>query len=194
MILVLGPVWPIGTARATSRRLATFSAGGERIEVKPALDRLELELQRIDAQDIRVSAQFVLSKRGNPQRRWNNGVPNADPGVVVQFKIGSRSYILPCDTFRELPQNITAIAEYLKNNRINAGYGVATVGQMMQFAALPAPPMWWEVLGVHPTATLDFCKAAYRALAKIHHPDTGGDPDRFREINDAMTAALKELG
>lgn len=31
--------------------------------------------------------------------------------------------------------------------------------------------------------------AAYKALAKIHHPDAGGDPDEFRRID----AAYKEI-
>ena len=43
----------------------------------------------------------------------------------------------------------------------------------------------WQILGVDRTATADDVKKAYRKLAKDHHPDMGGDPDRFREIQQA---------
>lgn len=43
----------------------------------------------------------------------------------------------------------------------------------------------YEVLGVSPTATQDEIKTAYRKLALKHHPDKGGDADKFKEINAA---------
>ncbi|MBV9564924.1 MAG: J domain-containing protein [Bradyrhizobium sp.] len=48
----------------------------------------------------------------------------------------------------------------------------------------------YEVLGVWPDASQEALKAAYRRLAKIHHPDLNpGDPDaarRFRQITIAI--------
>lgn len=58
-------------------------------------------------------------------------------------------------------------------------------------AAPDAPPAavdnkrLYEILEVEPTATLDQIKAAYKALAKKHHPDRGGDPEKFKEVNAA---------
>lgn len=43
-------------------------------------------------------------------------------------------------------------------------------------------PTPYEVLGVARNATLDEIKSAYRALARIHHPDKGGDRDKFAKI------------
>jgi curved DNA-binding protein CbpA len=43
----------------------------------------------------------------------------------------------------------------------------------------------YEVLQVHRRAELDVIRAAYRALARKHHPDFGGDGARMVEINDA---------
>jgi curved DNA-binding protein CbpA len=31
-------------------------------------------------------------------------------------------------------------------------------------------------------------EAAYRALARIYHPDMGGDPKRMMELNEARAA------
>ena len=43
----------------------------------------------------------------------------------------------------------------------------------------------WTILGVDRSASADEIKAAYRRLAKDHHPDKGGDPNRFIEIQNA---------
>jgi curved DNA-binding protein CbpA len=43
----------------------------------------------------------------------------------------------------------------------------------------------YEVLEVHRRAELDVIRAAYRALARKHHPDFGGDGARMVAINDA---------
>lgn len=43
----------------------------------------------------------------------------------------------------------------------------------------------YSTLGVSKTATQDEIKSAYRKLAKQHHPDLGGDADKFKSINEA---------
>jgi hypothetical protein len=43
----------------------------------------------------------------------------------------------------------------------------------------------YEVLGIHPDADDIVVQAAYQALVKEHHPDTGGDAERFKEIQEA---------
>ncbi len=44
---------------------------------------------------------------------------------------------------------------------------------------------YYEVLGVSKTASPDEIKQAFRKLALQHHPDRGGDPEKFKEINEA---------
>tara|TARA_B100001094_G_scaffold315505_1_gene355562 strand:- start:2292 stop:3323 length:1032 start_codon:yes stop_codon:yes gene_type:complete len=45
---------------------------------------------------------------------------------------------------------------------------------------------YYEILGVSRNASIDDIKSAHRKLAREHHPDKGGNPDRFREIQEAF--------
>ncbi len=44
-----------------------------------------------------------------------------------------------------------------------------------------------------PSAPVEVVKAAYRALATLHHPDHGGDVEKMKAINAAYTAATGRL-
>lgn len=48
---------------------------------------------------------------------------------------------------------------------------------------------FYTALGIAQTATAAEIKEAYRKLSEIHHPDRGGDPERFKLITAAFTAA-----
>lgn len=44
---------------------------------------------------------------------------------------------------------------------------------------------YYEILGVGKDASADEIKTAYRRAAVEHHPDRGGDEDKFKELNEA---------
>lgn len=47
-----------------------------------------------------------------------------------------------------------------------------------------------QTLGLQNEASFDDVRQRYRLLAKRHHPDTGGDPERFIHINAAYTSVI----
>ncbi|NTW28504.1 MAG: molecular chaperone DnaJ [Coriobacteriia bacterium] len=44
---------------------------------------------------------------------------------------------------------------------------------------------YYDLLGIKKDATADEVKKAFRRLARKHHPDAGGDEEKFKEINEA---------
>ena len=49
----------------------------------------------------------------------------------------------------------------------------------------------YELLGIADTATLEEITDAYRRLARLHHPDRGGDAEKFCEVRKAYETLLK---
>ena len=44
---------------------------------------------------------------------------------------------------------------------------------------------YYDILGVKKDASAAEIKKAFRKLARKHHPDTGGDEEKFKELNSA---------
>ncbi len=49
----------------------------------------------------------------------------------------------------------------------------------------------FRLLGLSPSASWEEIERAYRAKAKIHHPDHGGDEDTMRALNEAYNQIKK---
>lgn len=49
-----------------------------------------------------------------------------------------------------------------------------------------------NILGVSTSASTEEIHAAFRKKARQHHPDLGGDRQKFQQINDAYDALLKQ--
>lgn len=50
----------------------------------------------------------------------------------------------------------------------------------------------YDILGVSPNVQISDLKKAYRTLAKKHHPDRGGDSEKFKEIDSAYKVLSDE--
>ncbi|HXG66833.1 MAG TPA: hypothetical protein VNO70_17150 [Blastocatellia bacterium] len=59
----------------------------------------------------------------------------------------------------------------------------------------PTDPMAdaYKVLHLLPSAPLPVVQAARKALARLHHPDLGGDAERMKAINNAADAIERQL-
>jgi DnaJ-domain-containing protein 1 len=130
----------------------------------------------------------------------------------IVFDRGGQRYVFRCDKYSDALDNLRAAQlaiTYLW--RALEEYGVTSEAQTLDrifaqfflgFAATPDDTVlllgsgeedWSEVLGVEPDADQAAIRNAYRALARRHHPDAGGDATEFKRLRRAYEQALAQL-
>lgn len=154
--------------------------------------RLEAELERLGADDAKLSTSQKLRIDGTPRSDLSEPT---DVGAAVYFTLNGKPRCLACDRWTRVADNIAALAQHIDALRRIERYGVGTMEQAFAgYAALPATSADWPiVLGVPPTATRDEILAAHRRLAGEHHPDKGGRSEDMARINEARDLALRAL-
>lgn len=183
--------WPAGWPRTKSikRQQAKFE-----VSFAKARDELIAELQRLEASGIVISSNIPVKKDGYPYATYKEPT---DPGVAVYFELGfgrnRKSHVLACDRWWLVRDNLRAIGLHIAAMRGIERWGVGNLEQAFTgyqaLPAAPAPPAWWQILGVPPDAPLEEVRVAYKKLALQYHPDAGGSSDRMAELNRAYEEA-----
>lgn len=132
--------------------------------------------------------------------------------VDIIFDRNGKRYVFSCETYKEQLDNYRAsqlCIDYLY--RALESYGVSKSEEKLFdrvfdnfFLGWEATPNddalllgtsseWYQVLNVKPDASKKDIQNAYRSLAKIHHPDNGGDKDEFHKLRTAYDEAMKRF-
>jgi hypothetical protein len=186
--------WPIGWARTKRRVDAPFRHDKQRLTVIVATSRLENELERLGARDPVLSTNVSLRLDGRPRSDENP----TDPGVAAYFSFRGKATVLACDRYVRVADNIAAIAAHIDALRRVERYGVGTIEQALAgYKALPADSAadWRAVFGFGAGSrpTVDQLDTAYKAAARVRHPDHGGTDVEMAHVNRARDYALMEL-
>lgn len=160
---------------------------------------LQTTMRKLGATSLRVKERDLLNPR--------------DVKSEIVFDRAGKRYVIRCakwanplDNLRAAERTIfylyRAIAEY--GAETNEKLFAQAVDQFFSgFEALPDDsvlalgsglPDWWEVLGVKRAATRAEIISAFRALARAHHPDSGGDADMFKRLRRAYEDGLAATG
>lgn len=156
---------------------------------------LQSTMRKLGATSLRVSPRDLLNPRDNQSE-------------VIWDRAGRR-YVVRCKKWPNYLDNLRAserVIYYL--HRAVEEYGVtSSQGKLDEaveqlFSAFEAPPddtvlmlasgqdRWWERLGVRQAASRVEIINAYRALAKTHHPDAGGEPETFKRLRAAYEEGI----
>lgn len=122
---------------------------------------------------------------------------NDDPGAAAWFQFDAQMVAFGVDRFRDVAANVQAIHHIIEARRVELRYGgLQIVRQTFRsfHALLPSTgdKHWSEVLGVSRGAAREEIVAAYRTLAPMRHPDSGGSHETMAELNHARDKALAE--
>ncbi len=187
-------------AKFSKRETKYYDGGGtyttgRSLTVGDGLNRLYGELRRLGAQGVVISSNLRLNLDGTPTAK--QAAMLSDPGVAVYFKLKGKPRVLACDKWLSAAENMAAIAGHIEAIRAVDRYGVGTLDQAFAgYQALPAAAgSWFIVLEFsEPPKSWDVIEARYKSLARVHHPDAGGNGETMAKINAAYDTARQEFG
>lgn len=160
---------------------------------------LQNSMRRLGATSLRVKERDLLNAK--------------DLKAEIIFDRAGKRYVVRCakwgaflDNLRAAERTIfylyRAIAEYGAETNEKA-FADAVDQFFAGFESLPDDTVlmlgagkqdWWELLGVRKEATKPEIISAFRALARVHHPDTGGDAGMFKRLRTAYESGLAAVG
>jgi hypothetical protein len=197
--------WPIGWPRTPphERQRAPFRStstqpGGTKREVRvsvfAATQRLERQIELLGGDNPTLSTNVSLRLDGRPR---SEGEPS-DVGVALYFSFKKKPTVFACDRFNRVADNIQAIDWHIDALRRVERYGVGSIEQALAgYKALPADSAanWRAVFGfpIGSRPTVDEVDKAFKAAARLRHPDLGGTDIEMAHLNRARDYALQEL-
>lgn len=188
--------WPDGWPRtpASNRKTDNQFGGRHGLTMGRARDQLVLELQRLHASNVVLSANLKLRPDGLPYAETRRV---ADPGVAVYFVFKKKPMVMAMDHYLTVAGNIRSLTLAIEAMRQLDRHGGGTMLEraFVGFVALAAPDSkkpWREVFGV-PADWRGDIRSLYREKARNRHPDVGGSDTLMAELNVALAEARREL-
>lgn len=190
--------WPVGWPRTEKRNRARAHFSVQRVRPFSIIrDELlnELKLLGADRETVIISSNIPLRLDGIP--RAGQRAPD-DVGVAVYFELNGQSKCFPCDKWDRVEDNLRAISLTINALRGLDRWGSKHMADaaFQGFDALPAQSEhgWWVTFDIERDAPTERVANRYRVLARHAHPDTGGDVERFHEIQAAYEEFKRERG
>ena len=181
--------WPVGYKRSSIRTESRFKQTSEKAQTF-----LRDEIYRLNAKNLVISSNVNVRNDGYLYADMCNS-KISDPGVAIYFRYNDKDISMCCDKYQKPWENIYALARAVEGIRMMARDGVSefldrAFTGFKQIAAISSFDPWF-VLGIASTKDVSEIKRAYHKQAAVHHPEKGGDANRFQQLNDAYKLALK---
>lgn len=182
--------WPQGFERNKSQTVSSFKC-----TLGQARDGVLQQIHQLKGTNIIISSNIPLKKDGNMYASLKP-IDN-DHGVAVYFTWKNDQYVLACDKYYQIWENLRAIEKSIDAIRALDRWGASDIlaRAFTGFKAIGGAKKenWWDVLGVEETANYNEKLSAYKWLIKKYHPDnqSTGDHDMFIKIQEAYSIATK---
>ena len=167
--------------------------------------------RRFNAQESTVKRELMNTMKKVNATSLKIEMDEFTGSVKVVFDRNKRRYTKSCEKWEHSLDNLRAIQlsiEYLY--RAIEVYGVSSeeegFNKMFEnvFLGYEASPddtvlmledknNWYEILGVNRDADKLTIINAFKALAKVHHPDSGGDSKTFVRLRKAYEEGLRNI-
>ncbi len=165
--------------------------------------------RRFSAQDttIKKDLRNIMNKIEATSLKISNDEFSGE--VEVVFDRDGKRYTKKCSRWENSSDNLRAIGlsiDYLY--RAVEIYGIESAEEFNNlfnstFVGIEATPDdsvlllgynndWYAILGIKKDSNKQEIVNAYRAMAKVHHPDAGGDPEQFQKVRKAYEEAIEQ--
>jgi len=125
------------------------------------------------------------------------------PGMVVNYYRADKWQHLECFAFPRKEINLRQCFLLLDRLRIAEQQGVSYAGLSSTTELMRTTPEMkahedlmdaYGILGTSPDDPDDLIKDIYRRKVLVYHPDKGGDPNKFKSLQNAYEVICKERG
>lgn len=162
--------WPEGFERSKNKKYSQFQC-----TVAQARDGVLEEIKRLKGQNPIISSNVPVKRDG---QMYGNAKPvDGDTGVAVYFTWDNEQYVLACDQYMYLQDNLRAIEKSIDALRGLKRWGASDILKraFKGFKALP------------PSLEFVVTEDNYKSLVKKYHPDNleTGDHETFIKIQQA---------
>lgn len=202
--------WPPGWKRGDGNKFGRFGTSAsvkssysdryyrqkKQVTVAESVSRVRAELCRMGLRedDIVISTNLALRLDGLP--RSDQREPDDSGAAVYWIDKTGATRCMAIDCYTRVADNLAAIAATLEAMRAIERHGGAEIldRAFTGFTALPSPDStasWWDVLGVERSAARADIESAYRRERSKHHPDRGGDAEKFQRVQRAYEEAVR---
>lgn len=171
-------------------RSGSYIYRGGKHTIAESANELSAEIRRMGGDSMIISSNLKVKSDGFP---YSNQRTPEDPGVAVYFNWHDRDLVFACDKWQSIEDNLWAIVKHIEALRGQERWGVGSLDQAFAgYAQLPDPESkeWWEVLLVSRDADNETIRQKFLHLAKVYHPDNGGDPVLFDQVKKAYDLAM----
>lgn len=164
--------WPLGFERSTIKKDSTFKS-----TIAQARDNVSDEIRKLKGTNLIISSNIPLKKNGD---LYGSMKPvDGDHGVAVYFSWKNQQYVLACDNYYTIQENLRAIAKSIDAIRGLERWGASDIlaRAFSGFKALPQET----------ALQFEVTKDNFRTLAKKYHPDNKetGNHEIFIKIKRA---------
>lgn len=187
--------WPAGWERTKFRTSARFTRDKRPLNVAEGAARVVHQLEQMGVRESSVVVSTNVRPRLDGRPAGGESEP-ADPGVAIYWQAKTGRRCIAVDMYTRVADNLAAVAATLEAMRAIKRHGGAQILEraFTGFKALPAPEQWWQILGLTGDGASEAeIEAAYLKLAKVHHPDVGGESWQMARINDARDRGLAHV-
>lgn len=182
--------WPAGKKRIFYPKASKFGRRSLDVVTKILLKEIKL----LKGTLVVISTDLRLRNDGLP---YSNQAQPKDKGASIYFTHNGKQMCFACDRWDRIEDNIYAVAMTVGALRGIERWGSGDMVQQAFTGFQAIPDMrnnCYSTLGVPATSNANDIMEAFRARAKLWHPDVrGGSVEQFNQLSEARDEALRRL-